>query len=82
MCVDVFFVDGEMCSNQGELSRKLGGAPLAFESGYDPKFDPTMCLCPIDLRKTASENGWTASNFDPQGEYEVFGFWFYSGSNI
>lgn len=35
-------------------------------------YDPSSCLCPIDLPRTAQENGYRVSRFAPDGTEDVF----------
>ena len=40
-------------------------------------FDPGCCLCPVDLEKTAAENGFMMSKKDEMGEWDPFDTHFY-----
>lgn len=42
--------------------------PPVPQSGYDP----ASCLCPVDLPRTAQENGYRVSRYAPDGSEDVF----------
>jgi hypothetical protein len=51
-------VDGTWCGTQGELKRVLGRETLPLHRGStEDELDDKFCLCPIDVRKIADEEG-------------------------
>jgi hypothetical protein len=87
MCNEVC-INGQYASNQSELCNLLGGE-LVFDirgrEDSDPKewddyvskaLEPNMCLCPIDLEKTANKYGYDLTDKDESGEYDPFTFYF------
>lgn len=40
-------------------------------------FNPGTCLCPVDIVKTAGENGYICSEIDELGEPDCFDYHFY-----
>lgn len=40
-------------------------------------YTPTACLCPVNLKRTAKENGYMYSKDDPNGEWDAFDTHFY-----
>lgn len=40
-------------------------------------YSPGSCLCPVDLERTAIENGYVYSKIDPEGEFDPFDTHFY-----
>ena len=69
------------CDTQGELAQAVGVENIVlfeypdFEPSY---FQPTVCLCPVDLAATAGLTGYVLSDKDPEGEDDPFDDHFYS----
>jgi len=68
------------CDTQGELALAIGEENIDF-IGYPnlgpSTFEPTVCLCPIDLGSTADLAGYVLSDKDPGGQYDPFDAHFY-----
>lgn len=64
MCTTVF-VGKQHCKTLGELRFALGGEPVIPHWG-EMSFEPTCCLCVVDIEKTAAAFGYT---WRPDPEY-------------
>lgn len=54
-------IDGEICTDQGELMDALGTADLVPDAahGYDDSdIGQALCLCPVDMEATATKHGY------------------------
>lgn len=66
-----------ICNRQGELQqampRELWFLPGHGDPGieYDG-YDPGGCLCPVDVERTARENGYRFSRVAPDGVADPF----------
>ena len=47
-----------LCETQGELAAVLGGEKRIVFLNGNSSFDPALCLCPVDEKKTAELNGF------------------------
>lgn len=68
------------CDTQGELAQAIGLENIDFIDYPDfekSTFEPTVCLCPIDIDSTAKKAGFVLSKTDPNGEYDPFDDHFY-----
>lgn len=77
MCDSVIFEDNSECETQGELKRALRLRSLAKYSEFKDTAKDDSCLCPIDLKALAEDNGYTCSSISQNGEYDPFKVWFY-----
>lgn len=67
MCTSVILRDGTTeteCTNHGELTEALGGAPLYKHPDDEPPA-PNQCLCNFDAEATARQYGYTFDSKDP-----------------
>lgn len=68
------------CDTQGELAQAIGVENIVFidYSDFGPStFEPTVCLCPVDLGSTADLAGYVLSDKDPGDKYDPFDAHFY-----
>jgi hypothetical protein len=66
-----------VCRCQADLQQAMPRGIWFFPPAGEPDlerggFEPGVCLCPVDLDRTARENGYRLSRYAPDGTEDVF----------
>ncbi len=66
-----------VCRCQADLQQAMPRGIWFFPPAGEPDlerggFEPGVCLCPVDLDRTARENGYRVSRYAPDGTEDVF----------
>ena len=66
-----------VCRCQGDLHEAMPRGVWFFPPAGEPDiegdgYEPEVCLCPVDIKRTARENGYRVSRYAPDGSEDAF----------